>query len=258
MGSSILLKYHTIYVAWNAFLRLMEINYPQCFSCPICRDTPDTVIIDGVTLGTVKELPPESLPTDNTISQYVPISRRVWVSNPRVRKLLQNYVKDGLSPQEFNLLYANLEPKSFQTYVANSYSSSTPEGNVNYRPNNPNIKSILKYFSSTDPLVGIFQFSILNKEELLLLMDLANGHSGNTELVEIIYAKMVNLQTLFRSYELEVLPLNHLRLHPIVSALLMSFIEHTEYLYTQKSRNRRRCEIQDCYHEYFPGLEQYR
>ena len=27
--------HHTIYVAWNAFLRLMEINYPQCFSCPI-------------------------------------------------------------------------------------------------------------------------------------------------------------------------------------------------------------------------------
>ena len=189
MGSSILLKYHTISVAWNAFLRLMEINYPQCFSCPICRDTPDTVIIDGVTLGTVKELPPESLPTDNTISQYVPISRRVWVSNPRVRKLLQNYVKDGLSPQEFNLLYANLEPKSFQTYVANSYSSSTPEGNVNYRPNNPNIKSILKYFSSTEPLLGIFQFSIFNEEELLLLMDLANDHSGNTELVQIIYLR---------------------------------------------------------------------
>ena len=120
-------------------------------------------------------------------------------------------VKDGLSPQEFNLSYANLEPKSFQTYVANSYSSSTPEGNVNYRPNNPNIKSILKYFSSTEALVGIFQYSILNEEKLLLLMDLANGHSGNTELVEIIYAKMVNLQTLFRSYDFEVLLLNHLR-----------------------------------------------
>ena len=68
MGSSILMKYHTIYVAWNAFLRLMGINYPQCFSCPICRDSPETVILDGVTLGTMKELPPERLQTDNTIS----------------------------------------------------------------------------------------------------------------------------------------------------------------------------------------------
>ena len=56
MGSSILLKYHIIYVCWNAFLRLMEINYLQCFSCPICRDTPDTVIIDVITLGSMKEL----------------------------------------------------------------------------------------------------------------------------------------------------------------------------------------------------------
>ena len=31
----------------------------------------------------------------------------------------------------------------------------------------------------------------------------------------------LNLQTLFRSYEFEVLPLNYLRLHAIVSALLM-------------------------------------
>ena len=35
-------------------------------------------------------------------------------------------------------------------------------------------------------------------------MDLANRHSGNMELLEIIYAKMVNLQTLFRSYEFEL------------------------------------------------------
>ena len=42
----------------------MEINYHKCFSCPIGRERPDTVIFDGVTLGTVKELPHESLPTD--------------------------------------------------------------------------------------------------------------------------------------------------------------------------------------------------
>ena len=90
-----------------------------------------------------------------------------------------------------------MEPESFQAYVALLL---TPGGSVNYRPNNPNIKSILKYFSLTEPWWVIFQFSILN-EELLLLMDLANRHSENMELLEIIFATMVNLQTLFRSKE---------------------------------------------------------
>ena len=258
MGSSSRLRYNTVYVAWNAFLRLMEINYPQCFSCPICKDSPDTIILDGVTLGTIRELPRESSFAETNISQYVPISRRIWVSNPRVRKSLRTYAKDGLSLEEYNILLANLEPEAFQVYVGNSSSSTTIGGNVIYRPGNPKIKFILKHLSSNEPLLGIFQFSILSEKELLLFSDLANNYTRDMAHIENLYAKMVNFKPLFESYEFDVLPFNSLRLHPIVSGLLISFIQHIEYLYTFKTSKPLPIPIQQNLHEYFPGLKQYR
>ena len=104
-----------------------------------------------------------------------------------------------------------------------------------YRPGNSNIKLILKHLSSTEPLLGIFQFSILSEEELLMFSDLANDYTRDMEHIENLYAKMVNLKPLFESYEFDALPFNCLRLHPIVSGLLRSFIQHIEYLYTFKT-----------------------
>ena len=92
----------------------MELNFPQCFSCPICRETLDAVIIDEVALGFMKEPPSESLPADNAVSQYVPMSKRVLVSNTRVWKLLHSYVKDALSPQEFNYYMRNWSQNHFK------------------------------------------------------------------------------------------------------------------------------------------------
>ena len=127
MGRSIFLKYHTMYLAWNSYLRLINVDYNNCFSCPTCKTTPDTIIIDGVTLVTLKGIPKESPTTVYHVTCHVPIQDRVWIT----------------------------------------------------RPNNLHLKSVLKYLSTTEPISGIFQFSILNQEELALVVDLAAGIPGN-------------------------------------------------------------------------------
>ena len=68
-------------------------------------------------------------------------------------------------------------------------------------------------------------------------MDLASGQPGEVNRIELLYAKMVNLKTLFTSYGIEILSSILLRLHPMVSAILMSFIEIIENLYALKTEN---------------------
>ena len=42
--------------AWNAFDRLLNVNFAETFSCPICGPSPTTIICDGTLLGFLKEL----------------------------------------------------------------------------------------------------------------------------------------------------------------------------------------------------------
>lgn len=42
--------------AWYSFLQLLDINPTSGFRCHLCGDIPDTVVMDGVTLGLRKAL----------------------------------------------------------------------------------------------------------------------------------------------------------------------------------------------------------
>ena len=42
--------------AWNAFSRLLDINFTECFCCPLCGPSPTTVICDGTLLVFRKDL----------------------------------------------------------------------------------------------------------------------------------------------------------------------------------------------------------
>ena len=127
---------------------------------------------------------------------HIPIEKRIWISNPRLRRTLKQYTKDGLSPQEFNIFVEDLDPGAFQEYISNSYATCTNANTIIYRPNNPNISSILKYLSSLEPISGMFQFSILNGEELGFVVDLAaesfhlispSKNMTTSELFDILY-----------------------------------------------------------------------
>lgn len=80
---------------------------------------PDTIIIDGLTLGTLKDIPIVTPTTVDHITLHVPIQDRVWIINPRVRNSLRKYAKDGLSPQGFTILAVDLDDGPFHDYLVN-------------------------------------------------------------------------------------------------------------------------------------------
>ena len=51
--------------AWNAFIRLLDIDLLSSFQCPICGPCPDTVVCDGMMLGFRKDLLPSCIPTQH-------------------------------------------------------------------------------------------------------------------------------------------------------------------------------------------------
>ena len=48
------------YHVFNSYLRIINVDYNSCFSCPTYKTAPDTIIIDGVTLDTLKDIPEET------------------------------------------------------------------------------------------------------------------------------------------------------------------------------------------------------
>ena len=77
------IHYYIFHHVWIAYLRLINIDYQKCFTCPICKDCPDVVIFDGVTPSTSKEVPSFSMQFDK--SQLIPPVPQVLVhfSHPK-------------------------------------------------------------------------------------------------------------------------------------------------------------------------------
>lgn len=84
--------------AWNAFARLLNINYAEVFHCPICGPLPSTVICDGTLLGFCKDLL-NSFGTSNSPrsnNTHEPVhgsnhSGRVMLKSKKGRELLLKY-----------------------------------------------------------------------------------------------------------------------------------------------------------------------
>ena len=55
MGRKFTFHYHILKHAWNAFLRMADINYQSLFSCPKCKDKPDVIILDGIAMAQRKQ-----------------------------------------------------------------------------------------------------------------------------------------------------------------------------------------------------------
>ena len=52
MGRKFIFHYHILKHAWNSYIGMADIDYQLLFSCPICKDKPDVIILDG--MGTTK------------------------------------------------------------------------------------------------------------------------------------------------------------------------------------------------------------
>ena len=94
MGRELKFSYHILQHGWNAYLRTLDADYVCNFTCPICKDSPETLVLDGVIMGTVKELPESSHDCDeNQKYTIVPISKRVFISKLNLENLSQIIVQ---------------------------------------------------------------------------------------------------------------------------------------------------------------------
>ena len=61
--------------AWNIFSRLLDINFTECFSCPLCGPSPTTVIYmyDGTLLGFRKDLMDTSTSNSQSPQPHQPV-----------------------------------------------------------------------------------------------------------------------------------------------------------------------------------------
>ena len=79
--------------AWNAFARLLDINWSESFQCLICGPTQNTVVCDGTMIGFQKDFLPE---ISSSITSTPPIvgshqQERVLISSVKARSLLLKY-----------------------------------------------------------------------------------------------------------------------------------------------------------------------
>ena len=76
---------------------MVDLEYHAKFTCPTCKDNPEVIILDGITLGTLKRIPEIPHKTDENLRfNLIPFSDRVLVPNPVTRKLLKDYCSVGL------------------------------------------------------------------------------------------------------------------------------------------------------------------
>ena len=75
---------------------------------------------DGVTLGTIRGITNDNQPKETIVTSHIPIEKGIWISNPRLRRILKQYAKDGLSSQEFKIFMEDLDPGAFKEYISNS------------------------------------------------------------------------------------------------------------------------------------------
>ena len=50
-------KYHTVHHAWNAYLRMVGVDYITHYTCPKCQHEPEVIILNGIAMGRIKNIP---------------------------------------------------------------------------------------------------------------------------------------------------------------------------------------------------------
>ena len=85
-----------LHQTWNAFARLLCIDFVESFSCPICGPSPTTVICDGTLMGFRKDLMETFEVKDPSVQTQQPIqgschSDHVMLKSCKSRELLLKY-----------------------------------------------------------------------------------------------------------------------------------------------------------------------
>ena len=236
----------------------MNINYTESFTCSICKSRPDVVIFDGITLGTVKKLPPPTLKFDeNQHIPSVPQSTRLFILSKAVRREISQYLQNGLPTCAFKRLLQSIDPKALADYIQ---SCSIQENDV-VTSCNDRAGEVIQYFSRNEPISGVFQFSILEQSELVVIVKLSKGKFVQENMLVPIFRKMYTLERLLLSLDpkkkTDAEGNVSLALNSIICPLLVWIMERLEILYSMESRRLIPFEsvVSDYFSFYFPAFK---
>ena len=99
-----------------------------------------------------------------------------------------------------------------------------------------NVKKAIELLCHTDPISGVFQFSILGPNERKEIALIAHGKSVSEDCLISIYQKMHTLDILFNSIQPTKDKIGLVTLHPAVYTLLQSILAQIESLFSRTSR----------------------
>ena len=215
------------------------------------------MIFDGITLGTVKEIPPFSIHIDED-QQILPVSQEIRLFIPSItkRKAIIQFIQHGLPYSAFQNLIQSLGVTPLENYIKGG--SIVGDNNVLVRDSH--IGDVIKYFTRNEPISGIFKFTLLDQEELVSVVKLSRGRFVQEGLVLRITRKVYTLDKLFSSFECSRETNNQgqvlISLHPKVFPLLSWVMERLEALYSAPSRKLVPFKPTESlnYSYYFPGF----
>ncbi|KAI6659971.1 hypothetical protein LOD99_14312 [Oopsacas minuta] len=161
MGRTNTFHYHIVYQAWNAYLRTVDIDYDSNYICPKCKNHPDVIILDGIAMGTMKSVPEVDAKFDQD-QQYpmIPFSDRVFIPDTAIRKQLLKFCSEGLTENTLKDLLKSIH-KEMADYIL--FSSIRTENLVTISEEYIHVKKVIKLLCHTDPISGVFQFSLLDR-----------------------------------------------------------------------------------------------
>ena len=105
---------------------------------------------------------------------------------------------------------------------------------------NERYREVIHYFARNDPITRVFQFSVLDQEELLILVQLSRGKFVSENKTVSIFRKMFTLERLLQSFECRSKTNNKgqmlVALHPIICSLLLWIMDKQEKLFSISTR----------------------
>ncbi|KAI6647027.1 hypothetical protein LOD99_8951 [Oopsacas minuta] len=130
-------------------------------------------------MGTMKSVPEVDAKFDQD-QQYpmIPFSDRVFIPDTAIRKQLLKYCSEGLTENTLTDLLKSIH-KEMADYIL--FSSIRTENLVTISEEYIHVRKVLKLFCHTDPISGVFQFSLLEPNERKAIALLANGKSAKDE-----------------------------------------------------------------------------
>ena len=244
--------YHILNHGWNAYLRMIKIDYKARFACPICKENPEVIIMDGITLGTLKHIPEISHQVDKEQHfNLVPTSERVFISNSVTRKWLKDYISMGLTISNFIQMLDSITCTELVDYIL--YSSVEFDGLKVIHEDFPGVSALLNLLSYPSPLCGIFQLSLLSERERELLVPLSKGGYLHHNELQQIFVKINSIKLVFNSLPGITKDDRRMAAHHIVTSLLTAILVKIDDLFKRPTRQLVECQTaDDDYFMYFP------